>query len=459
MKVDSKVILAILKKRWPLIVCGLVVVASIPLGVYYSGQMKESLVKRVQAAAKGDVDKLTSLKTITYSVPATPGTPALESTGAPNQRLIDEFKARRAKQAEDLKQVVTTALEFNASHATVQGREVGRAKRTPLVDGLFPEPRDNDRLSRSNFQRQYIERAHPALLTRYRAGGPPENVMFARALEEYKTQQISLVAGEGKTEQQLAEAELKRVNDAVIAYRIGRQKQRAAELSFYCDLNAFALPVPSDDPPSVAVLWDWQQMYWMREDILAAAAIANREAADIGVSEGVVKRIESIVIDPLIDPKGLGGGGEGFDPAAAPPPAPAEGTLPADFRYSITGRVSGATSGNTFYDVRNATVTAIVSTQRLPMFIDALAQSNFMSVLDLDVARVDNHLEQQAGYFYGTEPVSRVTMVIETIWLRDWIAPTMPQAVRALKGVPDPVPAEQPAGGEATPPPSGGGGG
>lgn len=449
MKFDAKTVLAIAKKRWPVIVSGLVIVVSIPTALYFSGSMRSTLVAQVQKSVEGDVKGLAEVKTVAYTVPATPGTPAVELSAAPNQKLIEVFKARREQQGADLAQVISAADEFNSTHALVEGRQVKRVKRAPLIEGLFPSPKDNDRLTRSNFQRAYIERAHKELLTRYRAGGPPEAPAFARAVEEYKVQQIALVAGEGKTEQALSDAERERVRDAVVKYRIGRQKQRAAELAFYCDLNAFSIPAASDDPPETYILWDWQQTYWLREDILAAAAIANSSASDIGVSDAVVKRIESVAVEPLFDLKTAGQFGSP-DPAAAPAAASAEGAVPVDFRYGITGRVAGAGSGNSFYDIRKATVVAIVATQQIPAFIDALAQTNFLSVLDIDLAKVDTHLEQQAGYYYGGEPVSRVTMVVESIWLRDWLTPSMPAAVRAHFGVPDPAPVEGAPGEAAT---------
>jgi len=439
-KLDAKTFLAILKKRWPVILSGLVIVVSIPTALFFSGSMRSTLRAQVQKSVEDDVKGLTEVKTVAYTVPATPGTPAVELSAAPNQKLIEAFKARREQQGADLSQVITAAEEFNSTHAVVEGRQIKRVKRRPLIEGLFPTPKDNEKLTRSNFQRAYIDRAYKEMLTRYRAGGPPEPATFVRAVEEYKVQQIALVAGEGKPEQALSDSERDRVREMVVKYRIGRQKQRAAELAFYCDLSAFSIPAASDEPPEIDVLWDWQQTYWLREDILAAAAIANSSASDIGVSDAVVKRIESVAIDSLF---GLRTSGQfaSPDPTAAPA-APAEGAIPVDFRYDITGRVSGAGSGNGFYDIRKATVVAILATQQIPAFIDALAQANFLSVLDLDLAKVDTHLEQQAGYYYGSEPVSRVTMVIESIWLRDWLTPTMPSAVRTHFGVLDPASAE-----------------
>ena len=41
-----------------------------------------------------------------------------------------------------------------------------------------------------------------------------------------------------------------------------------------------------------------------------------------------------------------------------------------------------------------------------------------------------------AGYFYGSEPVTEVTLLVETIWLRSWTTPFMPDEVKTSLGIP-----------------------
>ena len=77
-----------------------------------------------------------------------------------------------------------------------------------------------------------------------------------------------------------------------------------------------------------------------------------------------------------------------------------------------------------------------VSCQDLPTFIDAIGKVNFMTVLDLDLQSVDIWEELQQGYYYGEDHVVRVSMTIETVWLRSWVAPLMPDPVKETLGVP-----------------------
>ena len=40
------------------------------------------------------------------------------------------------------------------------------------------------------------------------------------------------------------------------------------------------------------------------------------------------------------------------------------------------------------------------------------------------------------GFFYGAEPVSNVTLQLETLWLRAWTKLFMPPALKAALGIP-----------------------
>ena len=101
-----------------------------------------------------------------------------------------------------------------------------------------------------------------------------------------------------------------------------------------------------------------------------------------------------------------------------------------DYSKRFTGRVS-----NPVYDVRLAQVRFVAATSALPAVFDALAAENFMTVVDVRVAPADPFLAAQQGFLYGAEPVSEVVATIETVWLREWLAERMPQAVRTALGI------------------------
>ena len=85
--------------------------------------------------------------------------------------------------------------------------------------------------------------------------------------------------------------------------------------------------------------------------------------------------------------------------------------LPDDFSLAATGR-----RGNDIYDVRHVWVTLIMDSQHMPEFFEALAQTNFMTVLKLEVKDEDEYAAAKDGYIYGPGDSVKVTMLIETIW-------------------------------------------
>jgi hypothetical protein len=130
-------------------------------------------------------------------------------------------------------------------------------------------------------------------------------------------------------------------------------------------------------------------------------------------------------------------------PAAPPPPAVA---VPLDFNVSFTGR----SAPNSVYDTRAISLSAVVSSARLPDFINAIERTNFMTVTDMDLSEVDPWADLAAGYFYGNEHVVRVNLVIETVWLRSWTSKFMPAATKQLFQIE--VPAAPTDGSADTPP-------
>jgi hypothetical protein len=97
------------------------------------------------------------------------------------------------------------------------------------------------------------------------------------------------------------------------------------------------------------------------------------------------------------------------------------------------------------YDLRQVMVTAVVSAKSLPKWLDAIAKTNFMTVLDMDVEAIDAFEHLKAGYYYGNDPVVTVKLVIETAWLREWTKKYMPADVRAELGIAPDAPPVDPA--------------
>ena len=450
-KPDPKAILGFLKKRWLMLVCVVVMLAAVPAGLIVSSRMSAAIVDDVTKKVKADLDAIGptgSSAKIAYTVPArSPAEPPVEARYAPNEKMIDAFKARRDAELLQLTQVAAKAREFNATSVFLNGDQIIRKQRSPLVEGLFPQPKTDDKIKRSDFQRLYLGKAHADLLARFRCGPPANNITVREEIADLLNQQQKSAKELGTA---LTADDLKRMQEEAAKVRIGKYQRRASELSFYITPEVFALPAETPEPPPLNRCWDLQTQYWIREDILAAAAIANIPGRDAGIPASVVKRLEAISIpDMRIGEAAPGGGGdrgggsEGGGAAVAAPGTP-------DPR-SITGRF-GSTSA---YEQRLVRVTAIVATREVPAFIDALAATNFMTVVALDMERVDPAEELKAGYYYGPEHVSRVVLSIETNWLYEWMGPLLPPLVRQAAGLPAPeAPPGQPPPADGTTPPA-----
>jgi hypothetical protein len=100
-----------------------------------------------------------------------------------------------------------------------------------------------------------------------------------------------------------------------------------------------------------------------------------------------------------------------------------------DFSKSFTGRTS-----NSLYEVRPLRLRAVVETIRLPSVMDAITKRNFMTVTSLAVRPADAFAAADEGFIYGPGAVSEVDVVIETVWLRSWLAKLMPAELQKSKG-------------------------
>ncbi|MGD9689880.1 MAG: hypothetical protein AB7K52_09545 [Phycisphaerales bacterium] len=432
----------LIKRRWLPFTLLLVVLLSVPTLVYFALGYKQALRDRVAKEVQSDISAITSpggpLK-IAYQVPPAGSREAIEYKFPPNELAITKFKTWRDQQQSELTKVVNAALEFN------------RGNRGVLLSGIFPEPAPADlAIKPLEFRRIYVERAHEELLRRLRAGAPLDPAALAQELKDRQADAVRVETGRENVEfSQLPTDIQAKITRAMLEYRVRRYGERAASLSFFCTPEAFRLPSSTGEAPTIADCFTWQWDYWVREDILSAIAAANAPRADLGVPGAIIKRVESLAIEPLtlavVDPN---------NPGLAPYPPGSDRLVPIEPSASLTGRVSGPLSTNTFCDVRKVTLEVVAEARRLPAFIDALSATNFMTVLDCDLTQAKVADDLKEGYYYGPEPVVRARLLIETLWLREWMLPMVPKQLRMellMPEIPAPEPAMNPDGTPATP--------
>ncbi len=268
-------------------------------------------------------------------------------------------------------------------------------------------------------------------------------------------------------------------------------RQHAGRIHIYADNNRKSPDFPFhvgtwSEPgtaPEMRDLWEGQMGLWIQQDIVRAIGMTNGVGQpDTNVMNAPIKRLIKITVPQVyVGRNGQGmlfaAGGRGaptprqnvglpqrnIRPTAPPgrAPAPGAGARPSgtldeaayatqtpglqvqqtntqsadkpledDFKISHTGRKS-----NPIYDVRQVEVRLHMSTSHLNAFINNLAKVNFMTVLKATIVDVDEYEELTRGYMYGGDDVAEVTLLIESVWLRNWTSQLMPEQVKLDLGV------------------------
>ena len=308
------------------------------------------------------------------------------------------------------------------------------------------------------------------------AGLPPEVAELEARLQR------TVADGQRAFNDQLTELQVKQLRGEARMGMLKAIEDRARTLDIYADPkfqldpNTFNAAYPLtvydwaflETPPDPWMMWQGQMAYWIQSDIIRAIAEVNGVESDdpnapANVLEAPVKRLLKLEVLPgsvglhgeggvgtLLDLRqgksggfsGFGGGqsGAGLTPTSAPA-APATGSLgaprqnkavPPNYHFAPSGRVSSHLA-----DVRHARLSVHVDYNRLPAFINALGRVNFMTVVDLQIGSVDDFDFDALGgpYVYGTGQIVRADMIIETLWLREWLAPMMPDLIRESLGL------------------------
>ncbi len=437
MNLNARQVLAWVKANVFIVVFGVLMIAALVALPIVSGKLNADVKARVQerVSKKNELERFEKTD-VTLQLPD--GTSESWSTTV-NPGLIEQYRAYVDAERSDADRIVAAAVSFNAKDRGV------------IMPELFPVPRGSVEV----LPRRYWERladaggAYDQLLERVGSGSPPEGAELVDRLQRqrrfYVTERIQKSEGDTLTAKEQAE-----LQEYLAGIRLGLYSDAADRIRFYLDRSQ--LPIPAwnqgvsyqDDPD---LLFGWQWDYWVVEDILESIARANEGARSVRVAP--VKRVLSMGLGPVAPASGggdgpgggtpgFGGGGRGAPagPAMPPtnPPNPAN-ELQRDWSVSLTGR-----SSNELYDVRLVDLTLIAETARLPELFDALARRNFITVLDADVRPADPFGAVAAGYYYGSEPVSEVRLVLETVWIRQWTREFMPDATRARLGVYRPEP-------------------
>lgn len=427
--------------NWVIVACGAVILVTLVLAPWFSGTLESGVRQAAEERAR-KVSEIAGFERSPVQLEV-PGQAPRSGTGVVNAALLDAYREITTTLREDAEAVRSAAVAHN------------RKGRVVVAPEAFPKPAASQRETIQFDVHQRIVKAYDALLASVRAGAPPAPDAVASELQRRESQFITNTLRK-QSRADLDARESADLSAEMAKARLVRYGERARELSFYASPQSLDIPAaPQQSRISTAEMFDWQWRLWITEDLLGAIAMANANAAS--VVESPVKRVVSLaVLDELPGSGGKSAGGsdgfggdgiagrrglDGEGGASAAPAASVEGDVgpvtidasveaPLDFSRSFTGRKS-----NAVYDVRTVELVLIVATEQLPRLFDALAQRNFMTVLDLAVRPADAFEAARSGYIYGTAPVSEATLLIETVWLREWTAPFMPADARAALGI------------------------
>ncbi len=437
-------VLAWVKAHLMPVICIVIVCISLPVAYVFSTKMAKRVEGELQSKVKSELNKVDHQR-VSYQLQAfTSGGEEVSLSHPPNAALTKWF----AEQGE--------LLRAEADLVADEGLRFNKRDHGVLVSGLFPEPTNSDdrRLKPYEFLRVlmgYRSQASvvDALMDRVSGGEPPDPARVAIQIDEEKTRYLAELERQRGPGQSLSTAE----QEAMVAHlreaRIDQYRRQALRLSVYLDPEVLltAIEIPDEEPatpPSPASLFEKQWNVWVVTDILDAIALANTDnrgrpqrvvvPTSSGSLGSIVKRVNSIDVriggENLYGSLGYRGDKAVVERQAMGSNAGLAGTADT---LSLTGRLSHP--DNQVYDVIDVRLDLIVDVERLPRLLRAFEEINFMSVLDVDLEEVDVWKELQDGYVYGKGSIAQATIMVETVWLRDWTAALMPPEFAAGLGV------------------------
>ena len=398
-----------------------------------------------EARAKEVTNDQTALKALmSYAIPPIrPGEEAITvPAAAPNPSMTEWFREQRRARDAQVKEVVDLAGQLNKAHHEMLVPE--------LLPGVPGTPGEEKRFA-------FIERlvspdrptAYEELFRSINGGPPADSERIAEELEELLQREKDRYKAEhGETT--MPRARMEEIAKSLAQYRIGRLQRHATDISVYVTpecLSTDTRVIPRKIPGEAPADWqcfEWQWDLWVMQDLIRSVGEANADGrgGHLPLIRALVKRIDKISVDrlPIEGENTLAN--EQWEPSGDQVGSKA----PLDKRVSVTGRRSSRQ--NTLYDVRGADLHVVVESAHLTDLINAIGRTNFMTVIGIELAEVDPIKDMQLGYYYGDEHVVRAKLRIETVWLRSWLEPLMPEIIKGAMGIASaqqPIPATAPA--------------
>ena len=378
--------------------------------------------KTTQANEYGKIlADLKKLKTTPVSI-IIPGNEPTTGNVLVNRKLIDAVKLRMSKGVSGGSELLQIALDHN------------HGNHTPIISLRLTKDDPKFAQIHLDMYDKLLER-YEQLFKRCRAALPPAEEDILIELQRSKLRFIQAELSKSIDMKLTPEEQLKLVSD-LTNRRLAAYKGVAISSGLYLDGQSLGVPAKPLDEPNLLQLWMLQWKYWIVEDILDACSKANKDGS---IATSPIKRIVGIQFPGPVSAgvsETLGAETNG-ETDAAPTDESGSGAslgLPIDPNALVplsnfTNSFQGWGS-NQLYDVYRTTVTLVVETAKIPLVTDAIVQQNFIAITNVRISPVDPFVAIQSGFFYGESPVSNVVLSLESIWLRQWTGPLMPDEVR-----------------------------
>lgn len=245
------------------------------------------------------------------------------------------------------------------------------------------------------------------------------------------------------------------------------KKARANKGRIYVDINTIQLVFPAINAnPQDTELWNAEVSRWVFMDILEAIKQTNELSLHISdtsiekpvVMKTAIKRLVGMAVDRnyITEPVKTGTGGATAGPHGAMPPV----MIPSDTGggaygqptskkppyLSLTNRVSCQ-----LYDVVHYDFTVVMSVNYLQTLQKNLMKQNLHTILGIKIVEVIGKTDTASAttvnadenlYYYGQEPIMKVTISGELLLLTDWTRGEFDNKGQELPGYPALVPVD-----------------
>ncbi|MFK7759718.1 MAG: hypothetical protein AB8C13_07215 [Phycisphaerales bacterium] len=431
-----------------IVISSALILILLPVGYIFSNGWNSSIKEEATQAYNDEKRRLSSASNIEYSLPAVlQGEQSISESRSPNAIVTRFYKEQKAIREVQVADVVNRGTAFNqADHAVP-------------VDGLLPDAGSDSELRKKGFRLGELVAGTPEtpslytrLLRKLNAGDAPDAEALGASLAQFKKQKQDEYAATSP-DGRISQTQSDQLDMDLVKRRLGEYGGRAQSIAFYCPLDAIQAEKPIDgfshipavlpgyDSITSSAVYTWVWDYWVVSDVLSAVSLANTDPSGISLSvpDAPVKHVLSVNVSEFVvadgdadaDPDNFGGSSRGGRNSAS---GSSSNDDDASVVKSYTNR-GGADQPSDSYDIRYVDMKIIASSKDLPVFFEALAKTNYMTVIDMEIEQVDVPGSLTKGYYYGDDHVVQANLKIETVWLRSWTKEFMPEAVRTALGI------------------------